>query len=380
MARPPRAPRGRPHDRAHHPRRRTSPRPRPARSTSATGGSWTWIAHDVELTPARALAPPHEPAPRRAHDARRDHRRRVGGRARRRRPGDDVEHHQPPPGSRHEPPHDQPADGDARIGVWTSTTPRRSAQLARRRRRRARDPDERHGRARARSTTDTTIVGTTRRLPDRPRVRRSGRGRSSAAVDVERDLRVAVLGTTDRRRPGPRRDAIGTDDLHRGPAVPGRRASCSRRAARAARTPTTRCSCPSASSSKYFSRRRHRPEHRRERRGRRRHRRRARPRSRPSSATATTWRPTDDDDFSIFDQAQLLDDGVVDQRDADAPARRHRLDLAHRRRHRDHEHHAGLGPRADARDRHPQGDRRPRARHPRPVPHRGADPVAPRRR
>ncbi|MFN8631126.1 MAG: ABC transporter permease [Chloroflexota bacterium] len=36
----------------------------------------------------------------------------------------------------------------------------------------------------------------------------------------------------------------------------------------------------------------------------------------------------------------------------------HRLDQSARRRHRDHEHHAGVRARADARDRHPQGDRR----------------------
>ena len=38
----------------------------------------------------------------------------------------------------------------------------------------------------------------------------------------------------------------------------------------------------------------------------RRHGPRPRPRSPRSSATATTWRPTDDDDFNIFDQTQLL--------------------------------------------------------------------------
>ena len=87
----------------------------------------------------------------------------------------------------------------------------------------------------------------------------------------------------------------------------------------------------------------------------------------------------DDADFDIFDQTQLLDGRVLDQRHAHAAARRDRLDLARRRRHRDHEHHAGVGPRADPRDRHPQGHRRARPRHPRPVPRRGADPVAARR-
>ena len=72
-------------------------------------------------------------------------------------------------------------------------------------------------------------------------------------------------------------------------------------------------------------------------------------------------------------------DGQRDQRHADPAARRHRLDLADRRRHRDHEHHAGVGPRADPRDRHPQGRRRAAPRHPRPVPDRGADAVRARR-
>ena len=49
-----------------------------------------------------------------------------------------------------------------------------------------------------------------------------------------------------------------------------------------------------------------------------------------------------------------------------AAARRHRVGLPARRRHRHHEHHAGLGDRADARDRHPHGRRRPAPRHPAP--------------
>ncbi len=50
---------------------------------------------------------------------------------------------------------------------------------------------------------------------------------------------------------------------------------------------------------------------------------------------------------------------------------RHRLHLAPGRRHRHHEHHAGQRHRADAGDRHPQGDRGEEARHPHPVRHRG---------
>ena len=68
----------------------------------------------------------------------------------------------------------------------------------------------------------------------------------------------------------------------------------------------------------------------------------------------------------------------VDRRDRDQhlahphrAARRHRGDLAARRRHRRHEHHARLGHRADPRDRPAQGARRDPADHPPAVPHRG---------
>ena len=49
----------------------------------------------------------------------------------------------------------------------------------------------------------------------------------------------------------------------------------------------------------------------------------------------------------------------------------HRGHLAGGGRHRHHEHHAGVGDRAHARDRHPQGARRAPARHPAAVPDRG---------
>ena len=55
---------------------------------------------------------------------------------------------------------------------------------------------------------------------------------------------------------------------------------------------------------------------------------------------------------------------------------RHRVD---RRRHRDHEHHARLGDRADTRDRHPQGSGSRTPADPGTVPHRGARPVRHRR-
>ena len=54
----------------------------------------------------------------------------------------------------------------------------------------------------------------------------------------------------------------------------------------------------------------------------------------------------------------------------DDAAGRHRRRVAHRRRHRDHEHHARLGHRANARDRPPHGDRRQGPRRPAAVPRR----------
>ena len=61
--------------------------------------------------------------------------------------------------------------------------------------------------------------------------------------------------------------------------------------------------------------------------------------------------------------------GVVEG--AGLPARRHRVGVAGRRRHRHHEHHAGVGHRAHARDRPAHGRRRARPRHPHAVPRRG---------
>ena len=51
-----------------------------------------------------------------------------------------------------------------------------------------------------------------------------------------------------------------------------------------------------------------------------------------------------------------------------AAAHRHRRDIAPRRGHRRHEHHAGERDGADARDWHSHGHRRPRGRYPDPVP------------
>ena len=64
---------------------------------------------------------------------------------------------------------------------------------------------------------------------------------------------------------------------------------------------------------------------------------------------------------------------------ARAAARRGGLGVAAGRRHRHHEHHAGVGHRAHARDRPAHGGGRAHARHPRPVPGRGGDAVADRR-
>ncbi len=57
----------------------------------------------------------------------------------------------------------------------------------------------------------------------------------------------------------------------------------------------------------------------------------------------------------------------------------HRLRLPHGRRDRHHEHHAGVGDRANPRDRPPHGRRGARAGHPRPVPGGGGDAVGGRR-
>ena len=69
--------------------------------------------------------------------------------------------------------------------------------------------------------------------------------------------------------------------------------------------------------------------------------------------------------------------GLVE--DPRAAAGRDRLGVAAGRRHRHHEHHAGLGHRAHARDRPQDGGRRARSRHPAAVPGRGGDAGADRR-
>ena len=64
----------------------------------------------------------------------------------------------------------------------------------------------------------------------------------------------------------------------------------------------------------------------------------------------------------------------VDHDDDDLPAGEHRGGLAAGRRHRHHEHHAGVGHRADARDRPAHGGRRARPRRADAVPGRGDRP------
>ncbi len=81
--------------------------------------------------------------------------------------------------------------------------------------------------------------------------------------------------------------------------------------------------------------------------------------------------PYDSNDFSVRNQTDLVQaaSGTTDV--MTAAARRHRRHLAARRRHRHHEHHARVGHRADARDRHPHGDRRAGQRRADAVPGRG---------
>ena len=87
---------------------------------------------------------------------------------------------------------------------------------------------------------------------------------------------------------------------------------------------------------------------------------RRRPTSRDLLRARHHRRPRQDDDFSVENLADVLQ--IKDALDA-RPSRRcvggDRVGLAAGRRHRDHEHHAGLGDRAHARDRHPHGGGRP---------------------
>ena len=72
--------------------------------------------------------------------------------------------------------------------------------------------------------------------------------------------------------------------------------------------------------------------------------------------------PTGEDDFSIRDMKEIATALTATTPDHDVVARRGRRGEPAGRRDRHHEHHAGVGDRADPRDRHPPRDRRARAR------------------
>jgi macrolide transport system ATP-binding/permease protein len=85
-------------------------------------------------------------------------------------------------------------------------------------------------------------------------------------------------------------------------------------------------------------------------------------------------------DFSMLQYGKMgaIEEGV--HRHDDLSARRDRPRLAHRRRHWRDEHHAGVGVRARARDRHKDGGRRAPIRRARAVPHGGRRRLSDRRR
>ena len=78
-----------------------------------------------------------------------------------------------------------------------------------------------------------------------------------------------------------------------------------------------------------------------------------------------------EDDFTIRTQQDIIEALGEVTGTLTLVSGRHRGHFAAGRRHRNHEHHAGLGHRANARDRHPQGHRRAPPRHLDAVPHRG---------
>ncbi len=84
--------------------------------------------------------------------------------------------------------------------------------------------------------------------------------------------------------------------------------------------------------------------------------------------------------FRVLNQASLLQTTASTNAHLHRAARGGRRDLAARRRDRGDEHHARHRHRAHPRDRHPQGDRGPQRRHPRPVPDRGRAALGARRR
>ena len=102
----------RPDDRPHHPRpgcrgRRAATGPRPRRAAGRVSTR--------RAGPPGARRASGSPAAGPAHDARRDHRCRLGGRARGGRPGRDERHHEPAPGPRDQPPDRQPGQLHERL-------------------------------------------------------------------------------------------------------------------------------------------------------------------------------------------------------------------------------------------------------------------------
>ena len=85
------------------------------------------------------------------------------------------------------------------------------------------------------------------------------------------------------------------------------------------------------------------------------------------------------DDFRVRDMADFIRTRTETQSILKPPARCHSDHLADRRRHRHHEHHAGIRDRAHQGDRAPHGGRRATPRHPQSVPDRGGDLVRDRR-
>ena len=86
------------------------------------------------------------------------------------------------------------------------------------------------------------------------------------------------------------------------------------------------------------------------------------------------------DDFSVRNQADVLETLNEATQTFTISARRHRRGVAARRRHRHHEHHAGLGHRAHARDRHSKSTRRDATEYPHAVHGRSGRALSRRRR
>ena len=53
--------------------------------------------------------------------------------------------------------------------------------------------------------------------------------------------------------------------------------------------------------------------------------------------------PSDENDFDVMNQAEIIKNGFGERLDAHDPSGGYRGSVAHRRRHRHHEHHARLG-------------------------------------